>query len=137
MLWAVLFAGAAFGTVGHGSGLFLERGDLDVLKNRAEFLLCGSMVVASKRGGNIHAVRAGHTVAAAGTANFEIAVDFRANRVDQPMVGISESVHLCLIGGIYVFPYHIQGIHSGEDAGYLRLIPKPVERPSAGVRFTG
>lgn len=123
MLWTVFFAGTAFGTVGHGSGLFLERSDLNILKNSAEFLLCGGMIVAAKCGGDIHAVRARHTVAAAGTADLEIAVDFRANRVDQPMVGLGESVRGCLISGTYVFLYHIHGIHSGEDTGYLRLIP--------------
>ena len=78
----MLFAGTAFGAVVHGGGIFFEGCNLDILQHGTEFFVHGGLVVAAKCSGNVHAVRAGHTVAAAGTAYLEIPVDLLANRVD-------------------------------------------------------
>lgn len=86
MLRAVLFTGTAFGALRHGRGILFQGSDLCVLQYRAEFLIGGGLIVAAKGGRNVHAVGTGHTVSAAGAANFERLMDFLAQNVDQVMV---------------------------------------------------
>ena len=89
----------------------------------------GALVVAAECGGNVHAVGAGHTVAAAGASHFQISVDLLAHRINHVAVGLCEAADSGFIGGVYIFHNHLFGIHAGEDAGYLGLVPEPVESP--------
>ena len=98
MLGTVLLAGAAFGAVIHGRSVLFKGCNLYILQHGAEFFVHGALVVAAECGGNVHAVGAGHTLAAAGASHLEIPVDLFAHRINQAVVGIGESACFSFAG---------------------------------------
>ena len=77
----------------------------------------------------------GHTVAAAGTSNFEILVDLFTHRINQAVIFLCEAADAGLVCSVYIFYNHLLGIHAGEDTGDLRLVPEPVKSPLCGSTF--
>ena len=69
MLRTMLFAGAALHTFAKIRGILSEGSYLDVFKNSAKPSVHMRLIVTTKSGGNIYAVRTGHTIAASRTAN--------------------------------------------------------------------
>ena len=96
-----------------------------------------ALVVAAESGGYVYAVGAGHTIAAAGTAHFQVLVDFFPHFIDQTVFCRRKAADSGFVGGPTIFLNHFFRIHAGEDAGHLRLIPEPLEGPLRGGTLHG
>ena len=123
MFFAFAAADAVFGAcVGvalrHTHGVFAEG-----LESAVVF--CA--VQGRKDAGNIDAGGAGHAVAAAGAGDDRVFRDLVFDAFDKLLFGLGETSRQGFGGDLRVFFKHFQGIHSGEDAGDLGLVPEPSE----------
>ena len=84
----------------------------------------------------IHPMRAWHAVTALRTPDPGGRDDGLANLTHQLMQLRRESTGLGVGSDAAVFLNHVEGIHPGENAGHLRLIPKPAKsKLSVSVSF--
>ena len=94
--------------------------------------LAADAVVVGKGAGDVHALGAGHTVAAAGAAHLHVGVDGSHHLLQHLLLGIAQIAHLGRGGGLDVVLHHLHAVHARQHAGHLRLIPQPPQRPLGG-----
>ena len=129
MLGAMLFALAAADAVGGGGGVFAQHGAHHVIPEALECALLIFAVIGGKGAGDVHIMGAGHTVAAAGTANLHFGVDGLHHLPEHLLIGPSQLPDPGGGGGLDVVAHHFHGVHAGQNYCDLRLIPQPPESP--------
>ena len=75
VLGAVLFAFAAADAVGGRGGIFPEQSADHIVHEAPEFALLVPPVIGGEGAGDVHILRAGHAVAAAGAAHLHLRID--------------------------------------------------------------
>ena len=137
MLGAVLLALAAAHAAGGLGGLLPQSGTHDVVRHAPELSVGGAAVVGGEGAGDVHPVRAGHAVAAAGAAHLHFGVDGGHHLGQHGAVFLGELSGAGLVGDAHVLRHHLHGVHAAEDAGDLALIPQPAKAPLGGAAAAG
>ena len=125
----MLLAFAAADAVAWAGVVLADAGDHEVFRQRFPVAVGGAAVVGGEGAGDIHAPGAGHAVPAAGAADLHLLVDGRHHPAVDFKIRLRQAIRPGGVRRGHVLPHHLQGIHAGEHAGHLRLVPQPLERP--------
>ena len=121
-----------------GEGRFAGEADgLGELKAAVPLSFNIHGVIAPENPGNVHALRTGNTVAAAGASHLFPRADAADHALKEIKILPRKIPRTGFIRGAYVFPHHFQRIHTGEDHGDLRLVIEPAEGPFRRAPATG
>ena len=100
-----------------------------MLLQAGKFAFGIAAIVGGEGTGNVNALGAGHAVSTAGAGHLHLGVDGGKHTADHGLIFGGKHANCTFGGGFDIFLQHFHGVHAGQNAGDLRLIPQPTERP--------